>query len=152
SFSLHFLLVHSSDPVSRFWRRGARTMQHALAGIPRRWTIADSLETYAIRAWGNNYFSINDAGHLVVTPNGSNASVDMKELVDEVRKRGISLPLLIRLSDILRHRIIELNEAFLRAISEYGYKGSYRGVYPIKVNQDRYVVEQIIATGRAYHY
>jgi arginine decarboxylase len=125
----------------------------APAGLPRRWSVADSTETYAVRAWGSGYFTINDFGNVAVTPNGpASPSIDMKELVDEVRKRGISLPLLIRFSDILHHRIVELNEAFRRAISEYGYKATYRGVYPIKVNQDRYVVERITRTGKQYNY
>src|SRR5262249_30664366 len=90
---------------------------------------------------------------MSVTPAGPTAaSIDMKELVDEVRRRGINLPLLIRFSDILDHRIVELNEAFRRAIAEYGYRGDYKGVYPIKVNQDRYVVERITAIGRRYHH
>jgi arginine decarboxylase len=124
----------------------------APAGIPRRWTVADSTETYAVRSWGGGYFAINDAGNVAVSPNGGASAIDMKELVDEVRKRGINLPLLIRFSDILHHRIVELNEAFRRAISEYGYKAAYKGVYPIKVNQDRYVVERITRTGKQYHY
>ena len=120
--------------------------------LPRRWTVADSTETYSVRAWGGAYFHINEAGNVAVTPNATGAAVDMKELVDEVRRRGIGLPLLIRFSDILEHRIVELNEAFRRAITEYGYKGTYKGVYPIKVNQDRYVVERILEYGRPYHY
>jgi len=122
-------------------------------GMPRRWTVADSAETYAVRAWGGGYFSINDAGNVSVTPHGpTGGAIDLKELVDEVKRRGIGLPLLVRFSDILEHRIVELNEAFRRAIAEYGYKGAYKGVYPIKVNQDRYVVEKITATGKRYHY
>jgi arginine decarboxylase len=125
----------------------------APAGLPRRWTVADSAEMYNVRSWGGGYFTINGAGNVSITPGGpASAAIDMKELVDEVRRRGINLPLLIRFSDILKNRIVELNEAFRRAIGEYGYKGSYKGVYPIKVNQDRYVVEQITATGRAYDY
>src|SRR6478735_3771278 len=125
----------------------------ATAGIPRRWSVADSAEMYAVRAWGGGYFTINDAGNVSVTPDGpASAPIDMKELVDEVRRRGINLPLLIRFNDILKNRIVELNEAFRRAMTEYGYKGSYKGVYPIKVNQDRYVVEKITQTGKQYHY
>ncbi len=126
--------------------------------IPRRWNINDSADIYGVRSWGGAYFSINDAGNLSVTPaglepaNSGRPAIDMKELVDEVRRRGIGLPLLIRFSDILQHRIVELNEAFRRAIGEYGYKGLYKGVYPIKVNQDRYVVEQITKAGKPYHY
>jgi arginine decarboxylase len=121
--------------------------------IPRRWSTADSAEMYNVRSWGGGYFTVNDQGNVSVTPSGAGGqSIDMKELVDEVRRRGINLPLLIRFSDILHNRICELNDAFHRAIAEYGYKGSYRGVYPIKVNQDRYVVEQITKSGKAYHY
>src|SRR5947209_14632946 len=125
----------------------------ATFGIPLRGAVADSVEIYAARAWGGGYFTINDAGNGWVTPDGPASSpIDMKELVDEVRRRGINLPLLIRFNDILKNRIVELNEAFRRAMTEYGYKGSYKGVYPIKVNQDRYVVEKITQTGKQYHY
>jgi len=120
---------------------------------PPRWTIADSLETYAIRSWGAGYFGINEKGNVAIHPGGPDTpSFDLKELVDEVRRRGISLPLLIRFTDVLRHRVIHLNEAFKKAIAEHGFKGSYRGVYPIKVNQHRYVVEQIVDVGRQYNY
>src|SRR5438105_4126688 len=125
----------------------------ATLGIPRRWAVADSAEIYAVRAWGGGYFAINEAGNVSVTPDGPTSQpIDMKELVDEVRRRGINLPLLIRFNDILQNRIVELNEAFRRAMTEYGYKGGYKGVYPIKVNQDRYVVERITRTGKQYHY
>jgi arginine decarboxylase len=123
------------------------------AGIPRKWTVADSAELYGVKYWGNNYFSINDAGNVQGHPAGLDGGrIDLKELVDEVARRGIGLPLLIRFSDVLRSRIVELNETFRRAIAEYGYKGQYRGVYPIKVNQHRYVVEEIVQFGRPYHY
>jgi arginine decarboxylase len=122
-------------------------------GIPRKWNVADSAETYGVKYWGNNYFSINDAGNAQAHPAGPDgARIDLKELVDEVARRGIGLPLLIRFSDVLRSRIVELNETFRRAIAEYGYKGAYKGVYPIKVNQHRYVVEEIVQFGRPYHY
>ena len=121
--------------------------------MPRKWTIADSGETYGIKAWGQGYFSINEAGNVVAHPQGAEAGqIDLKELVDEVARRGIGLPLLIRFSDVLKSRIVELHEAFRRAISEFSYKGGYRGVYPIKVNQHRYVVEEIVQFGRPYHY
>jgi arginine decarboxylase len=90
---------------------------------------------------------------VVSHPQGPEAgSIDLKELVDEVVRRGIGLPLLIRFSDILKSRVVDLHEAFRRAMTEYGYKGDYRGVYPIKVNQNRYVVEEITQFGRPYHY
>ena len=120
----------------------------SVAGIPRKWAIADSAEMYGVKYWGNGYFSVNDAGNVQAHPAGPDGvRVDMKELVDEVARRGIGLPLLIRFSDVLRSRIVELNETFKRAIAEYGYKGAYKGVYPIKVNQNRYVVEEIVQTG-----
>ncbi|HEX6898813.1 MAG TPA: biosynthetic arginine decarboxylase [Thermoanaerobaculia bacterium] len=125
----------------------------ATAPISRRWTPADSLDLYNIRGWGNNYFSVDDAGNMVVHPGGPGTpAIDLKELVDEVRERGISPPLLIRFSEIIKARVVELNEAFGRAISEYGYQGTYRGVYPIKVNQDRYLVERMVQYGRPYHF
>lgn len=118
-----------------------------------RWTIADSLDTYAIRQWGAGYFGINEKGNVMVHPHGPDtSSFDLKELVDEVRRRGIGLPLLIRFTDVLRHRVEHLNGAFRRAIAEHGYKGQYRGVYPIKVNQHRYVVETIVEAGKQFQY
>jgi arginine decarboxylase len=120
---------------------------------PQRWTIADSLETYSIRQWGAGYFGINDKGHVCIHPGGpATPQFDLKELVDEVRRRGIGLPLLIRFSDVLRNRVVHLNEAFKKAIAEHSYKAAYRGVYPIKVNQHRFVVEQIVEAGKPYTY
>jgi arginine decarboxylase len=125
----------------------------ATATLTSRWTAADSMDLYNIHGWGNNYFSVNDRGHISVHPGGVAApAIDLKELVDEVRQRGIGLPLLIRFSEIIKARVVELNEAFGRAISEYGYRNVYRGVYPIKVNQDRYLVERLVAYGRPYHF
>jgi arginine decarboxylase len=119
----------------------------------RRWTTADALETYNIPRWGCGYFSVNGNGNLAVTPRGDLAgSIDMKELIDELNARGIQLPILLRFSDILRARIELLCGAFTGAIREYGYQGHYRGVYPIKVNQNRTVVEEIIEYGRPFHF
>ena len=122
-------------------------------GIPRKWTVADSAEVYGTKYWGHNYFSIAESGNAVAHPAGiEGPAIDLKELVDEVARRGIGLPLLIRFSDVLKSRIVELNETFKNAIAEYGYKGEFKGVYPIKVNQHRYVVEEICQFGRPYHY
>jgi arginine decarboxylase len=122
-------------------------------GIPRKWTVADSTEVYGVKYWGHNYFSVAESGNVQANPAGADGpGIDLKELVDEVARRGIGLPLLIRFSDVLRSRIVELNETFKNAIAEYGYKGEFKGVYPIKVNQHRYVVEEIIRFGRPYHY
>jgi arginine decarboxylase len=115
--------------------------------------VERALELYNVHGWGKGYFSINHLGNLVVHPQGpGTASIDLKELVDEVRERGIGLPLLIRFSEIVQARVRELNEGFLRVIEEAGYRGTYRGVYPIKVNQDRYLVEKLVEYGRPYHF
>lgn len=121
--------------------------------LPKSWSIADAIETYGIHEWGNAYFHISDEGHVMVTtPDETMPAIDLKALVDEVRQRGVGLPLLLRFSDILRRRIEALNQAFHNAIKEYGYPGVYRGVYPIKVNQQRQVVEGVVYFGRPYHH
>ncbi len=125
----------------------------AASAVPSRWTVADSLETYAIERWGGGYFTIGESGNVQATPRGPEAgAIDVKALVNDLRRRGIEMPVLIRFSDILRSRIELLNDAFAKAIGEYGYKGAYRGAYPIKVNQSRRVVEEIIDFGRPYHH
>jgi arginine decarboxylase len=118
----------------------------------RAWTVKDSLELYNVNGWGRGFFSINEAGRIEVTPAGANsAKIDLKELVDDLRSRGLNLPLLIRFSDILRTRVQQLCGAFQQAIAENDYRGSYRGVYPIKVNQQRHVVEELVEYGRPYN-
>jgi arginine decarboxylase len=119
---------------------------------PQPWSLADAFETYGVRSWGAGYFGINDKGNVTVHADGNGHSMDLKELVEEVRRRGIPLPLLIRFTDVLRSRVVHLNESFRRAIAEHSYRGTYKGVYPIKVNQHRYVVEEIVQFGRPYHY
>jgi len=119
----------------------------------RKWSINDAMDLYNIDNWGKPYFSINEKGHACVHPQGPNGTnVDLKQLVDELRRRGIAMPILIRFSDILRARIETLNEAFAKAIAEYGYKSRYLGVFPIKVNQQRQVVEEIISYGSPYQF
>jgi arginine decarboxylase len=119
----------------------------------RSWTVQDAMELYNVRNWGSPFFSINPAGNACVHPQGpSGPTVDLKQVVDELQRRGIQLPILIRFSDILRARVEALNEAFQNAIREYGYKGRYLGVYPIKVNQQRQVVEEIVAYGQPYQF
>ncbi len=119
----------------------------------RTWSINDAMELYNVRNWGTPYFSINPAGNVQVHPFGPDkATADLKQIVDELQRRGIQLPILIRFSDILRARVEALNEAFITAIREYGYKSRYLGVYPIKVNQQRQVVEEIVAYGKPYQF
>jgi len=118
----------------------------------RRWTVADSAETYGIHRWGGGYFTINASGNLEVCPHEGSPGADLKTLVDDIRRRGINLPLILRFSDILKARIALLNSCFDNAIKECDYKGKYRGVYPIKVNQSRRVVEEIIDFGQPHNY
>lgn len=114
--------------------------------------IEANLERYNIHGWGKGYFSVNGAGHLQVHPHGPGTdAIDLQGLVDEVRRRGIDLPLLLRFSEIVQERVAEINRAFAAAIAEYGYRAPYRGVYPIKVNQDRHLVERLVEYGRPYH-
>ena len=121
--------------------------------VPKAWNITDAMDTYQVRAWGGRYYGINARGHLCVLPQADGqGEVDLKDLVDEVKRRGILPPLLLRFSDVLHSRIVDLNEAFAAAIKEYGYQGEYRGVFPVKVNQDRWVLEEVVATGKPYHY
>ncbi len=98
--------------------------------------------------WGKDFFSINDAGHVQVTPQGTGkGAIDLKELVEDLKSRGCNLPILIRFSDILKFRIEQLFGAFNAAIAEHDFKGRFRGVYPIKVNQQRHVVEELVEYG-----
>ncbi len=120
-------------------------------GPGRQWTIADSARVYGIQNWGQGYFSINPEGHVAVHPKQNpNQSVDLKQLVDELRARDVQLPCLLRFTDILQHRVGRLAEAFNKAIRDHDYKGRYRCVYPIKVNQQRHVVEEIAAFGKEH--
>src|SRR5690606_2187407 len=108
---------------------------------------------YNVERWGAPYFSINGRGHVVVRPDRNGGrEVDMMELVAEARARGLSFPLTLRFQDLLRHRVPTVNEAFAEAIAGSGYRGVYRGVYPIKVNQLREVVEEIVDAGAEFHF
>jgi arginine decarboxylase len=131
---------------------GAKEVREQLPTELRAWTVKDSVELYNVNGWGRDFFRINDAGHVEVTPAGAGSvPIDLRLLVDDLRSRGLNLPLLIRFSDILRTRVEQLCGAFQQAIAENDYKGSYRGVYPIKVNQQRHVVEELIAYGRPFN-
>ncbi len=118
----------------------------------RAWTIQDSSELYNIGGWGRDFFSINEAGNVQVTPAGPGTlKIDLKELVDDLQSRGLNLPILIRFSDVLRTRLAQLFGAFQQAIVENDYKGVFRGVYPIKVNQQRHVVEELMEDGKPFN-
>jgi arginine decarboxylase len=118
-----------------------------------RWTISDATELYDVGSWGKGYFSVGANGHLWVHPSKDpGRSIDLKELVDTLILRGISLPILIRFAEILKHRLNEVQQAFQSAISEHGYQGQYCCVYPIKVNQQRQVVEEVFEFGRPFKF
>ncbi|MBW4574475.1 MAG: biosynthetic arginine decarboxylase [Aphanothece sp. CMT-3BRIN-NPC111] len=121
--------------------------------LPENWTIEKSENLYRIQGWGEPYFSINAAGHVTVSPKGDRGgSLDLYELVNALRQRNLSLPLLIRFSDILEHRIERLNACFAKAIARYNYPGGYRGVFPVKCNQQRHLVEDLVRFGKPYQF
>ena len=117
----------------------------------RKWRIEDSAELYNVPGWGLDYFSINDKGHVQVTPTPGCAPVDIREVLDELQLRDIAAPVLLRFPDILDSRIKKISNCFRHAAEEYGYKGTNHIVYPIKVNQMRQVVEEIVSHGSKYN-
>jgi arginine decarboxylase len=117
------------------------------------WDIAAARVLYNIQRWGAKYFDINDAGHVVARPlQDAGATVDLTDVIEEAKGRGLKFPLLIRFQDILRHRVEAINKAFQSSISEFNYQGKYRGVFPIKVNQLREVVEEILDAGKPFDF
>ena len=117
-----------------------------------KWTIDEAREHYNIKGWGAGYFDINSKGNIVVRPDAKSAHhIDLKELVDDIQSRGYSLPVLIRFSDILKASIANLANSFQNSIDEYEFEGRYHGVYPIKVNQQRQVVEEIVKFGQPFN-
>jgi arginine decarboxylase len=117
----------------------------------RKWRIEDSSELYNIAGWGINYFSINEKGHVIVTPRKDGIEVDLKELVEELLLRDVSAPMLIRFPDILDSRIEKMASCFKIASEEYLYKAQNFIIYPIKVNQMRPVVEEIVGHGKKFN-
>ena len=119
-----------------------------------RWTTDDARELYGIRNWGMGYFDISEQGEVIVRPKGkgSEKSVSLMSIVSGLKARGMNMPVLLRFGDILASRVSLLNESFAKAISDAGYKAPYRGVYPIKVNQQQQVVEEVMNCGRNFHH
>jgi arginine decarboxylase len=116
-----------------------------------RWSITDAAELYDVPSWGKGYFGINPQGHLTVHPTRDpNHSLDLKDLIERLQLRGLDLPILLRFNGILKDRLREIHDVFAQAIREHDYKGRYACVYPIKVNQQRHVVEEIVQYGRTY--
>ena len=117
------------------------------------WDIQCARSLYNIHRWGAEYYDINEQGRVVAKPlRDSGASVDITDVIEEARARGLKFPLLIRFQDILRHRVESINMAFRNSITEFGYQGRYRGVFPIKVNQLREVVEEILDAGKPFDF
>ncbi|MDQ6913120.1 MAG: biosynthetic arginine decarboxylase [Verrucomicrobiota bacterium] len=117
------------------------------------WDIDAAISTYNVDAWGNGYFCINSAGNAEVRPlQEGGGSIDIMAVVNEARNRGLSFPLVIRFQDLLRHRVESINRAFQTAMAEFGYRNHYRGVFPIKVNQLREVIEEIVDAGQQFHF
>ncbi len=117
----------------------------------RKWRIEDSAELYNINGWGINFFSINEKGHVTVTPKKDGIQVDLHELVEELQLRDVSAPMLLRFPDILDNRIEKMASCFKIAAEEYNYKAQNFIIYPIKVNQMRPVVEEIVGHGKKFN-
>ncbi len=117
------------------------------------WTSEDAKDLYMIDRWGRGYFDVSPEGNITVAPlQDRGRKISLLDVVEQAREQGLRAPLLIRCQDLLHHRVRTLNEAFLRAIAELKFRGTYRGVFPIKVNQLREVVEEILEAGKLYHY
>src|SRR3954447_7745833 len=122
------------------------------AGLPP-WDIQAARNLYNIQSWGAKYFDINEAGHVVAKPlQEAGANVDITDVIEEAKGRNLKFPLLIRFQDILRHRVESINVAFRASIKEFNYQARYQGVFPIKVNQLREVVEEILDAGKPYQF
>ncbi len=134
-------------------KRPARSSSRAKTQAPA-WGIDDSAAMYGIREWGHGYFDISSKGEVTVNLKDGKATkpVSLAQIARGLQERGTQLPVLLRFGDLLRWRIDELNEGFAAAITEAKYQGVYRGVYPIKVNQQQEVIEEITRYGRKYHY
>ncbi|WP_227500065.1 biosynthetic arginine decarboxylase [Synechococcus sp. PCC 7335] len=123
------------------------------AASTARWTIEDSEELYRIRGWGEPYFSINARGNITVSPRGDRGgSLDLKQLIEGLKQRDFQLPVLIRFSEILEDRLERINACFAKAIARYSYEGVYQGVFPVKCNQQRHIVEDLVRFGKAFQF
>src|SRR5574340_435602 len=117
------------------------------------WSIESAAQYYNVSGWGAGFFSINEKGHVAVHPMGQpGPTIDLMDVVEDIRERNIGFPCVVRFQDVLRARVKQINEAFGKAVAEMGYGAGYFGVYPIKVNQMREVVEEIVDAGAPYHY
>ena len=121
--------------------------------MKNEWDVESAISTYNVDGWGGGYFTVNATGNVEARPLQENGgSIDILAVVQEARARGLGFPLVIRFQDLLRHRVEAVNRAFQAAISEFAYRGVYRGVFPIKVNQLREVIEEIVDAGQQFHF
>ncbi len=120
--------------------------------LPQPWTIDDARSLYNMEGWGAGFFDVNRRGHVVVRPDAEHPEreLDLFELAHDLEEQGVALPVLLRFSDILRSRLASVSMRFSEAINEFGYTGGYTTVYPIKVNQQRHVVEEIVRFGASH--
>src|SRR6266513_855061 len=117
------------------------------------WDLESAIATYNVEGWGTGYFTVNSSGNVEAKPLQENGgSIDLLEVVNEARARHLGFPLVIRFQDLLRHRVESINRVFQTAITEFGYRNEYRGVFPIKVNQLREVIEEIVDAGQEFHF
>jgi arginine decarboxylase len=117
------------------------------------WDLESAIATYNVEGWGNGYFTVNSSGNVEAKPlQDHGGSIDLLEVVNEARARHLGFPLVIRFQDLLRHRVESINRVFQEAITEFGYRNEYRGVFPIKVNQLREVIEEIVDAGQPFHF
>jgi len=116
------------------------------------WSAAQSEEFYGFKRWGSGHYLVDGEGFVAVQPRADGRNIRVLDVINEALGMGLKAPMVIRFQDLLRHRVIQLNEMFRKAIREEGYRGDYRGVFPIKVNQLREVVDEIIAAGKDYNY
>lgn len=138
---MHFIRTFNFTQIKNGGRQSMET----------NWTTAKSAELYGINQWGQGYFKINEKGNVSIYPfQTSNRHIDLFELTEDLKDRGIRVPIMIRFTDIIRSRIELINQCFTNAIQEHGYKSPYRGVYPIKVNQQHQLVEELIRYGKNY--
>src|SRR5215510_4686687 len=132
-------------------------LRHSFAArsdqMKNEWDVDAAIATYNVDGWGGGYFTVNPTGNVVVRPlQESDGTIDILEVVNEARERGLGFPLVIRFQDLLRDRVQTVNRAFQSAMQEFGYRGPYRGVFPIKVNQLREVIEEIVDAGSEFHF
>src|SRR5690606_274185 len=116
------------------------------------WSTAQSAEFYGLNRWGSGHFGVDDDGFITVQPQADGCTIRIQDVIDEASDIGMRAPFVIRFQDLLRHRVEQLNKLFRKAIAEEDYAGRYRGVFPIKVNQLREVVEEIVDAGEPFDY